>query len=141
MSLYLLATGTLFRDPEQRTSKAGKLFWTGTVKTKDGDATQWVKVCVFSESIGAELMRLKDGDALSAQGAFRVETYDKDGATRVSLSMIADSILPLRAAQKPRKPKSFRPASPVALERRAADRGFKNRCAAASPGLDDSIPF
>ena len=63
----------------------------------------WWKVLVFSESAGAELLRLSDGDAVSVQGALRVETYDKDGETKISLTCIADAILPLRAAPKERK--------------------------------------
>jgi hypothetical protein len=37
MTAHVLITGTLFRAPEQRTSKAGKPFVTATLKAKDGD--------------------------------------------------------------------------------------------------------
>jgi hypothetical protein len=37
MSAHVLITGTLFRAPEQRTSKNGKPFVTATLKAKDGD--------------------------------------------------------------------------------------------------------
>jgi hypothetical protein len=42
---------------------------TATLKAKDSETSQWWKVLAFSETTQAELMRLGDGDALSAQGA------------------------------------------------------------------------
>jgi hypothetical protein len=60
-------------------------------------------VLAFSESIQAELMRLADGDAISVQGAFKVELYEKDGEKRFSLSIIADNVLALLQLSKARK--------------------------------------
>jgi single-stranded DNA-binding protein len=114
MTAHALVTGTLFRAPEQRTSKANKLYVTATLKAKDGDAFQYWRVTAFTESVQKELTRLTDGDALSVQGAFKAETYEKDGATRLSLSVIADHFLPLRQPRKPREPDTPR-------ERCAAD--------------------
>ncbi len=67
MTSHVLVTGTLFRPPEQRTSKAGKEFVSATLKVKDGDAVQWWRVTAFSGTTQAELLRLGDGDALSVQ--------------------------------------------------------------------------
>jgi single-stranded DNA-binding protein len=83
MSAHVLVTGALFRQPEQRTSKAGKPFVTAKIRAKDGDSTQWWKVLAFSESAGAELLRLGDGDAVSAQGQLKAELYERDGETRL----------------------------------------------------------
>jgi single-stranded DNA-binding protein len=101
----VLVNGTIFRKPEQRISKAGKPFWTATIKAKDDDVLPWWKIIVFSESAGGELLRLGDGDALSVQGALRVETYEKDGATKFSLTCIADTVLALRQPPKQREKK------------------------------------
>jgi single-stranded DNA-binding protein len=49
-----------------------------------------------AENIQAELLRLQDGDAISVQGALKVELYDKDGERRLSLSIVADNVLALR---------------------------------------------
>jgi single-stranded DNA-binding protein len=92
--------GTLFHAPEQRTSKAGKPFVTATIRAKDGDNSQWWRLVAFAESAQAELMCLTDGDALSVQGAHEAETYEKDGATKLSLSVIADHVLALRQTSK-----------------------------------------
>jgi single-stranded DNA-binding protein len=103
MTAHVIVTGTLFRPPEQRTSKAGKPFVTATIRVKDGDDAQWWKVLAFSENIQAELMRLADGDAKSVQGAFKAELYEKDGEKRLSLSIIADNVLALLQLSKARK--------------------------------------
>jgi single-stranded DNA-binding protein len=152
MTAHVLVTGALFRAPEQRTSKAGKAFWTATIKAKGDDALAWWKIIVFSESAGADLLRLSDGDAVSAQGALRVETYDKDGMTKVSLTCIADAVLPLRAAPKERKAEGtnarkaekskdeFR--SSGRSEKPAPDRGRLDRHACdGSDQFGDEIPF
>ena len=81
MTAHVLISGTLFREPEQRTSKAGKPFVTATIRAKDGDSWQWWKVLAFQECAQAELMRLTDGDALSVQGVLKAETYEKYGQT------------------------------------------------------------
>ena len=70
MSAHALVSGRPLRQPESRTSKNGKPFVTATLKVKAGaDFIDWWKILAFSESLGAELMALRDGDALSAQGA------------------------------------------------------------------------
>jgi single-stranded DNA-binding protein len=125
MTAFALVAGSLFRAPEQRTSKAGKPFVTATIRAKDGEASQWWRVTAFSESAQAELMRLSEGDACSVQGAFKCELYQLEGGeTRVSLSIIADHVLALR--QSPRERKAKAPGD-------AAHGG--------AAAFDDSIPF
>lgn len=67
------------------------------------------------------LLTIGDGDAVSVQGVLRVETYDKDGETKLSLTCIADAVLPLRAAPKERKAKAG-DGSRDRYEKPAADR-------------------
>lgn len=103
MTIHALVNGALFRAPEKKNSKSGRPFVSATIKARDGEATSWVKLLVFSDSAGAELMRLSDGDAVSAQGALKVETYDRDGLTKVSLTIVADQVLALRQPPRERK--------------------------------------
>lgn len=147
MSAHILVTGVLFRAPQTKTSKAGKSFTTATLKAKDGEATQWWKVLAFSESACAELARLSDGDALSVQGALKAETYEKDGATKVSLTCIADTVLALRqparkrAADKSNQNARYTRSAPRA--KHATDSASRaERC--AGDGVDvfgDTVPF
>jgi single-stranded DNA-binding protein len=83
--------------------KQAKPFVTATIRVKDGEAAQWWKVLAFSETVQSELMRLTDGDALSVQGALKAETYEKDGASRLSLSVVADQVLALRQPRRAKK--------------------------------------
>lgn len=99
---YAIVTGALFRDPEQRTAKTGTAYTVATIREKTGDASTFWRVTAFSQSAQDELARLRDGDAISAQGQLKVETYQKDGETKISLSLVADAILPLRRAKKPK---------------------------------------
>ena len=119
-----LATGSIFKPPEQRTSKTGKPFVAATIRTKDGDAFQWWRIVAFSDTAQAELMRLGDGDACSVQGNFKAELYRPDGGeAKLSLSIVADQVLALRQPKK-------RAAN--APQRRAWRPG---------DGPDDEIPF
>lgn len=85
---------------------------TATIRAKDGDAAQWWKIVAFSEDVQTELMRLVEGDVLSVQGSFKAELYTaQNGETKISLSIIADNVLPLKKQPKERevKPSDARP--------------------------------
>ena len=96
-------------------SKAGNSFVTATLKAKDGDTTIWWKIIAFAESAQVELMRLAADNAISAQGQLRVETYQSEsGETKMSLSVIANSILALRQpAKKEKQPQEAKDSKPA----------------------------
>jgi len=133
MTAHVLVSGNLFRQPEQRTSKAGKLFVTATIRAKDGDASQFWRIVAFSESVQAELSRLTDGDALSVQGALKVETYERDGETKLSLSVIAEHVMALRQPPRQRERKSTDAKPPMSRRERIAG--------VPDPSLNDDVPF
>lgn len=138
MTAHVLITGTLFRGAEQRMSKAGKQFTFGTVRVADGGATSWWKILCFSDAAQAELLRLGDGEAVSAQGRLTAETYTKNGEARLALGVIADCILPLRQPPKPRQTRQKPPEKRERTERlfdAHDDGGYVH------PGLDDPLPF
>jgi single-stranded DNA-binding protein len=121
-----LISGSLFRNPEERISKSGKQFVTGTIRVKDGDNSQFIRLTAFSDHTRDALSRLADGDALAVQGALKIEQYlSASGATKIGLSLVAEQILPLKQPPKKREPKTK--PSPSAQEH---DRAF-----------DDAIPF
>ena len=104
-----LITGTLCRAPEQRTSRTGKPFVMATVKIRDCDSFQFVRIVALSESVQAELLRLTDGDHAIVQGPLKCETYEISGEHRISLSIVADHVLALRQPPKQRKPEAAQP--------------------------------
>lgn len=126
-----LIRGSLFRQPEIRVSKSGKSFVKTTLRVRDGAATQWVNVIVFSESAQALLMRLGDGDAVAIQGSLKAEIYTGTGEPRVSLSLVADHVLALRQPAKKREPKAADPRAERPAGTWTPSRG----------DLNDSIPF
>jgi single-stranded DNA-binding protein len=85
-------------------------------------------VLAFSESIQVELMRLTDGDAISVQGVLKIETYDKDGVTKLSSSIVADHILALRQSSKPELGESRATKPPARDEKPRMD-------------YEDAVPF
>jgi hypothetical protein len=135
-----LVTGQLFKTPESRTSKSGKPFVTATLKCKDGDGMQFIRLVTFSDHVQVELLRLGEGDSLSAQGAMKAELYRPEGGEpKLSLSIIAAQILALKQPPKEReaKPKTPPPDPPDPRSR-------QERCSgswAPGAGPSDDIPF
>ncbi len=106
MTAFSLLAGTLYRAPDQKTSKAGKPYVTATLKVVAGNETEFWRLIVFSESAQTELMRLSDGDKLSAQGSLKIELYQaNDGSQKLSRTLMTDSVLALKPAPRERKVK------------------------------------
>jgi single-stranded DNA-binding protein len=134
MTAFVLVAGSLFRAPEQRTSKAGKRFVSATVKTRDGESTTFWKIVAFSETAQADLLRLDDGENLSVQGGLKVEIYTPAaGDAKASLTIFADNVSALRQPRKPStKSKSSTPSRNSSAPPTAPDR---------PPPWTDDIPF
>jgi hypothetical protein len=97
-----LVSGTLSKRAESRQSKGGKAFVTGTIRSNDGDSSQFVRFVGFPENARAELLRLREGDAVSVQGALKCELYRPEGGEpKLSLSIFVDQVIALRAAPLP----------------------------------------
>ena len=79
MSAYCLISGTLSLAPEVKTSKAGKSYTSATIKIAAGDSAEFWSIMAFNEAVQAELARLKEGDKITAQGAFKVESLHGAG--------------------------------------------------------------
>jgi single-stranded DNA-binding protein len=138
MTAHVLVTGTLYRPPEQRVSKTGRNFVVATLRADYRDReTQWWKVACFSETAQAELMRLSEGDAVSCQGALQVETYDKDGETKLSLSIRADQVLALKQPPRQRE----RKANEQKPDTRAERPGLASHGCAGADEFRDAVPF
>ena len=140
MTAHALISGVLFRAPEQKTSKAGKLYVSATVKFKDGEALQFWRLTAVLETAQVELMRLSEGDALSAQGAMKAELYRPEGGEqRISLSMIADHVTALR--QPTRISGADREKRPRASKPYAGRKPDTRRAAPLAHEFDDPLPF
>lgn len=88
----------------------------------------------FSDSVVSELMRLREGDRLAAQGALKIELYTaKDGTTKINRTVFADNVLALRGPPKERQQKTPQQQS-------HDDDGAPGK-ARSSGMVDDDIPF
>ena len=126
---FALVSGALFRAPELKTAKSGKTYATATIKVAADNTADFWSVLAFCECAQAELLRLGEGDKVSAQGSFKVEPYTaRDGQTRINRTVFADHVLALRQPPRERKPKaSTFDAAPQALSN--------------DGGPNDAIPF
>lgn len=136
MTVAVLVSGSLFRQAEQRTAHSGKRYVACTIKVAAAEGAQadfW-SVLAFGETAGAELMRLSVNERLAVQGSLKVEIYSKNGEAKLSRTVFADAVLPLRAAPREKKPKqSGSGPQGVAPERASMP--------TASWLPDDDIPF
>jgi single-stranded DNA-binding protein len=107
MSVFVMVSGSLWKNPEQRTSsKTGKTYATASIRTASADntAADFWNLLIFSETVAGELMRLSEGDKLAAQGSLKLELYNG----KISRTVFVDHILPLRAPPREKKPKAAR---------------------------------
>lgn len=102
MSINALVTGKLFADPELRTGSSGKAYTRATLLAHDGDADSFVSVIAFG-SVGEQLAALSKGDAASVSGRAKVKTWERNGETRVGLSVVADCLLTLHHVRRKRQ--------------------------------------
>jgi hypothetical protein len=132
VSIHILVSGSLFKNPELKTSKSVKTYATASIRTASADtsAADFWNLLVFSETVQAELMRLGEGDKLSAQGSLKLEIYNG----KISRTIFVDAILPLRAPPRERKPKKAAAPEGLPLE-------HENIMPASAPTFDDDIPF
>jgi hypothetical protein len=136
--IVALVAGSLFGNPESRTSKNGRPFVTMTIRVKDGDESRFVRAVAFSETVQSELMRLADGDNISIQGPFTASIYTaSDGNSKISLSMVANHVLALRQAPKARQAKVSEPAPDV----RSRQQRLAGSWQSPADGPSDDIPF
>lgn len=136
--------GTVGRDPELRTSKAGKPWLALSVAVGDGDATQWVKVTAFNTKAQELAGTLTKGMRLYIEGRdHRIDRWTgNDGKERAELKCVAARVERLGeiGRNKPAKAKApaegdqaAPPAPTAAPVTSAADW--------QRPLVDDTIPF
>jgi single-stranded DNA-binding protein len=149
MSAYAMIAGKLHGEPVTRQTRTGGQFSAFKLRVANGNTVEWWSVTTFSETAREELDGLGEGDAISAVGALGVETYEKNGETRIALRLTADRILALKPKPKTAKAKVDKPprAAPSAPEPRLGRDIASKSWAAPEPvaaggvPFDDSIPF
>ena len=115
MTARALITGTLYGDPQARTSQAGKSFTTAKIKAdgKDG-STLWVSIIAFND-LADRLLTLKANAAVALSGKLEVSAYiAKNGEPAAGLSVVCDELATLKAKPKPKaEPEPAQAQQPV----------------------------
>jgi single-strand DNA-binding protein len=125
--------GTLGRDAESKTSKAGKSYLRLNIRTGDGDAATWINVTSFDPEAIENARRFVRGAGIYIEGRVSLDEWTgADGNKRTGLSCVPwYSRLSQIGRNKPRK-SAERPAS-RSLELTGGTSG--------GASFDDTIPF
>ena len=120
MSINITITGNLGREAEVKETKNGKTYTVFSVghtpREKRGDEwvdgeTMWFRVTFWGELAP---VLFPTGAQVMVQGKFKQESYEKDGVTKQTLSVTADTVA---LVQRPLKPIGAPTAQPT-------DRGY-----------------
>ncbi len=94
MSLAILATGTLVRDPEPRQSRAGKPYATALLRVPtDGEEAVLMSLIAFAADAVEALLAHAKGDSVAVTGRAKFTSWQKDGERRQGLSVTVEAVL------------------------------------------------
>jgi single-stranded DNA-binding protein len=118
-----LIGGKLHGKPAQRVGQSGKVYVTAKVRTPTANGESiFVNVIAFSESVGASLAALDDGDSVSISGALTPKAWtDRSGEAKPSLDMVAHALLTTYHVTRKRQVVSGKQASASANGAAAGD--------------------
>lgn len=90
-----LIAGHIFGDPEQRAGKAESVFVIAKLRAHANDGEAYVvNVIAFESELCGELLRLRDGDAITLSGSLIPKIWtDKQGHSRPAVDLVARRIL------------------------------------------------
>lgn len=131
--------GVVAKDPEPRTSAAGKPYMRINLRVGDGDAAQWVLVTVFGAAVAELAGRAVRGATLYCEGRLNLDRWTgQDGRERCGLSMAAWRCeVPKIGRDKPKRERSPRKPAAAAVE----DGGTTAVGRKPARPFNDLIPF
>ena len=90
-----LIAGKLYGTPSIKTGASGKTFVTAKVRAAAGDGESlFVNIITFSESVGAALLALDEGDSVALTGPLTLRVWiDRNGDAKPSLDMVAHCVM------------------------------------------------
>lgn len=112
-----LIGGKMHGKAQQRTGQSGKPFVTAKVRTPlaDGESI-FVNVIAFSDSAGAALLALDDGDSIAISGALTPKVWtDRSGTAKPALDMIAHAVTTAYHVTRKRRAVQAGPAGPQGM--------------------------
>ncbi len=101
--ISVLLEGTLVATPVSRTTTAGKLYVTASMRASGEDGVSTLcSLIAFDTTVVAALAGLVKGDSVAVAGHAALSQWDKDGAHRVGLKVTATQVLTVYDAGKRR---------------------------------------
>lgn len=146
--LSTIVAGQIVTEPKHGTSKAGTAWANCVVRCPCGQNREtgeqesaFVQVAAFGDE-AAKLAKLTKGDSVSATGALKPTTYQKNGEERNGLSLTATGILTAYQARKKRGDSDRASRETSAPSARSAP-GWEVYAPATSAGaaFDDPVSF
>jgi single-stranded DNA-binding protein len=142
MSAFSLVSGRLHGEPITRPTRTGGQFTAFKLRVTNGNTVEWWSVTTFSETAREELAGLGEGDAVSCVGALGVETYEKNGETRIALRLTAYRVLALKPKPQEAKPQADKaPRAAAAQHRTGPEIAASSWARPATGGALDDEPF
>lgn len=138
----MTVTGRLGKDPELKTSQAGKEYvrmsvaWQERQKDRTGEwvdgPTVWLSVTAFGRQAGNIVASLKKGDHVTVTGRIQPELWSSDQGEQTVFTVTADSVAPSLFFQRAQVGKddpqqgggqSFQQSSPQGQQNQQAAQG------------------
>jgi hypothetical protein len=135
MSSLAMIAGRLHGDVVTKPTHNGGQVTFFKLKVVNGSSLEWWSCATFSETAREELDGLGEGDAVSAVGLLRAETFQHGGETRIALKLTADRVMALKPTPKEAKPKADKPP------RRASPEKSAGAAVPLREAFDVDIPF
>jgi hypothetical protein len=138
---HMIVVGTIGKA-ESRTAKSGKPYWSAELRESlgAGNGNRFWKLVTLSETIGAALLELREGESAAFADRFDAKLFEFRGETRIEFTIFVEGILP---AKPPKRTKTKEAAAPPTRpEKPASDRSPLDRhgCDGSDP-FGDEIPF
>lgn len=103
MSLQVIITGKLTRNPQFKTSKQGNPYVWMLLSVPTEQERLSASVLGF-EQVAETMGKLNEGDEVAVTGTASINEWDKgDGTTRISLNVMASQVMTLYQHRKKKK--------------------------------------
>lgn len=100
MTIECAFFGTVGREPEIKTSKAGKQYLRFSARDGDGDAATWITVMYFGDDAAELAPKVERGSRVYVEGSLRVEVWEQDGRARPSVTVMSFHCRPAKIGRR-----------------------------------------
>jgi single-stranded DNA-binding protein len=138
MSIDVALFAVVGRDPERKTSHAGRPNLRVNARCGNGDSAQWLTLMIFND-VEEFAARLKKDSRIYAEGTLTAEAWiDRDGKARPNLSVMTFNCVEThRIGRNKERRERSEARSATAAQRREPTK----RSVLPDPDLNDRIPF